>query len=86
MEAIGVSSQQKPGDPGDPAKRDNLYEPKSDGRVRGSQDVHVRQTSLLLEAQKGPTHLPRAFGSWGLQMLSNLAEHADAARYRARRR
>jgi NAD(P)-dependent dehydrogenase (short-subunit alcohol dehydrogenase family) len=86
MEAVGVGSQQKPGDPGEPAMRDNLYEPRSDGRERGAQDVHVRQTSLLLEAQKGPLHLPLLAGTWGLQMLSGLAERVDAARYRARRR
>ena len=85
MEAAGVQSHQKPGDAGEPAARDNLYEPKSDGRVRGGQDVHVRKSSLLLEAQKGPAHLLLGAVSWGARTLSELAEHADAARWRSRR-
>ena len=85
MEKIGVESQQKPGDGGEPASRDNLYEARSDGRVRGSQDVHVRTSSLLLEAQKGPAHLLLGAASWGARTLSNLAEQADAARWRSRR-
>ena len=84
MEAVGVGSQQKPGDPGDPATRDNLYEPRSDGRIHGTQDVHVRRTSLLLELQKGPTHLPMAALRSGLGAMSDLAERIDAARWRAR--
>jgi hypothetical protein len=84
MEAIGVDQQQKPGDPGDPAKRDNLYEPRSDGTIRGSQNVYVRRTSLLLEAQKQPAALPLALGALGLTLFSQLAERADAARWRAR--
>ena len=85
MERMGVGSQQKPGDPGDPAARDNLYEPRSDGRVRGSQNVGVRQTSLLLEAQKHPAALPFLAGALGVQVLAALAERFDAARWRARR-
>ncbi|HEX8534963.1 MAG TPA: SDR family oxidoreductase [Allosphingosinicella sp.] len=85
MEKIGVESQQKPGDPGEPTSRDNLYEPRSDGRVHGRQDVHVRKTSLLLEAQKGPAHLLLGAASWGARALSGMAEQADAARWRARR-
>lgn len=54
MEAFATRAQQKPGDPGDPARRDNLYEPRADGHKRGSQDVSVRETSLSLQAQKYP--------------------------------
>jgi short-subunit dehydrogenase len=54
MEAIGRPAQVKPQDPGDPAKRDNLYEPRPDGVVDGGQDVYVRRQSLLLAAQKRP--------------------------------
>jgi hypothetical protein len=82
MEKVGVQSQQKPGDPGDPAERDNLYEPRSDGRVHGTQDVHVRRTSLLLEAQKGPSQLPMTALRWGVQSLFDLAERAETARWR----
>lgn len=54
MEAIGRPAQVKSQDPGDPAKRDNLYEPRPDGVIDGGQDVYVRRQSLLLEAQKRP--------------------------------
>ncbi|TCP32460.1 SDR family oxidoreductase [Sphingomonas sp. BK235] len=54
MEVIGTRIQQKPSDPGDPARRDNLYEARSDGTSHGSQKVHARSTSLMLEAQKLP--------------------------------
>lgn len=60
METFGVGAQQKPGDPGDEAKRDNLHEARSDGEEHGDQHVHVRKTSLLLEAQKNPLNVPMA--------------------------
>jgi short-subunit dehydrogenase len=85
MERIGVESQQKPGDSGDPARRDNLYEPRSDGATHGAQDVHVRKTSLLLEAQKQPLALPLMAGVAGLHALYGLGERFSAARSRARR-
>lgn len=85
MEAGGVSAQQKPGDPGVAARRDNLYEPRSDGAERGSQDVKVRRTSLLLELQKGPASAARSGAAAALDALHGLAERLDAAHYRARR-
>jgi short-subunit dehydrogenase len=68
MEAAAVRAQQSPSDPGDPAARDNLYEPAKDGEVHGSQDVAVRGTSLFLEAQKRPlaTSALLAAGAIGL--------------------
>ncbi|WP_061934821.1 SDR family oxidoreductase [Aureimonas sp. AU22] len=54
MELIGTRMQQKPGDPGDPARRDNLFEPRADGALRGSQNVVARRMSLALQAQKFP--------------------------------
>ena len=60
MEMFGVGAQQKPGHPGDEAKRDNLHEARSDGEEHGEQHVHVRKTSLLLEAQKNPLNVPMA--------------------------
>ena len=54
MELLLVRTQQSPDDPGDPAARDNLYEPRKDGRVEGSQDFAVKRHSLFLEAQKHP--------------------------------
>lgn len=52
MELIGSAVQQAPGDPGRPAMRDNLYEPRQDGDVHGSQDVFVRRSSVVLQLQK----------------------------------
>ena len=54
MAAIMVRAQQAPDDPTDPARRDNLYEPRPDGAIEGSQQAHVRRQSLFLEAQKHP--------------------------------
>jgi NAD(P)-dependent dehydrogenase (short-subunit alcohol dehydrogenase family) len=58
MEELGRRTQQMPEDPGDGAKRDNLYEPKRDGGIEGAQDLHVRRRSWLLEAQKNPAGIP----------------------------
>jgi hypothetical protein len=51
MELVGTTAQQKPDDPGDPTRRDNLYEPRVDA-LRGSQNVHARTSSTVLQAQK----------------------------------
>jgi short-subunit dehydrogenase len=51
MEMVGTNLQQKPDDAGDPARRDNLYEPRGDAQ-RGSQDVSARQSSVALQIQK----------------------------------
>jgi hypothetical protein len=51
MELVGTAAQQKPEDPGDPTRRDDLYAPKADA-LRGSQDVHARASSTVLRAQK----------------------------------
>lgn len=54
MEVALVRTQQSRNDPGDPAARDNLFEPKKDGSEEGSQRGFVKRWSLLLEAQKHP--------------------------------
>lgn len=54
MEVVGTRMQQRPSDPGDPARRDNLYEHRADGAVRGSQTVVARRTSVALQLQKLP--------------------------------
>jgi hypothetical protein len=72
MEQFGVEAQQKAGDPGDPAKRDNLDQPTHDSAVHGAQDVFVRQTSLLLQAQKQPLMLPFVAAAAGLELLDGL--------------
>ena len=61
MEATGIRAQQKPDDPGDPTRRDNLYEPRADA-LRGSQHVHARGSSVALQLQK----LPRSLITIGL--------------------
>jgi hypothetical protein len=65
MEAIGRPAQVKPQDPGDPAKRDNLYAHRPDAVIDGAQDVYVRQQSLLLEAQKRPVATVAVLGAVG---------------------
>jgi NAD(P)-dependent dehydrogenase (short-subunit alcohol dehydrogenase family) len=73
MEAAGVGAQQRPGDPGERAARDNLYETRSDGRIDGAQDAAVRRTSYLLEAQKQPWLAPLLIGAAGLEALQALS-------------
>ena len=71
MEAAGGLAQRKPGDPGDPARRDNLYEPRADGAERGSQKVVARGSSLLVELQKLPSAVvPIAITGLGAVALS----------------
>lgn len=72
MEVVGPGAQQKPGDPGDPARRDNLYVPRSDGAIRGSQDVRARRSSLLVAAQKLPGGMATATVI-GLALVAALA-------------
>jgi short-subunit dehydrogenase len=54
MELALVRAQQSQTDGGDPAMRDNLYEPKKDGLVEGTQPFRVKRWSLSLQAQKHP--------------------------------
>ena len=54
MEHALVRTQQSLEQPGDPAMRDNLFEPKKDGLVEGTQRFPVKRFSLFLEAQKHP--------------------------------
>jgi len=51
MEVAGTRLQQKPGDAGDPARRDNLYHARADA-LRGSETVRARQSSVALQIQK----------------------------------
>jgi short-subunit dehydrogenase len=79
MELVGTRAQQKPGDPGDPARRDNLHEPRADGAVRGSQKVVARRTSLALQIQKLP---PATLGLSLAAAGALLAAFAASARRR----
>jgi hypothetical protein len=53
--------------PEDPAKRDNLYEPRADGEVCTDQDVFMRRHSLAVQAQKLP-----AMGWFGLAVAGSM--------------
>lgn len=75
MQSLGVEVQQKPEDPGDTAKRDNLDEPRKDGSIHGDQDVFVRQTSVLLQAQKQPLLVPFVAAAAAVEMVQGVADH-----------
>ncbi|MHA6722384.1 SDR family oxidoreductase [Sphingomonas sp. RS2018] len=77
MEIVGTRAQQKPDDPGDPARRDNLYEPRVDA-LRGSQQVHARGSSIALQVQKRPWR----WTALGLVGVGGLAMLAGARRRR----
>lgn len=84
MQAFGTASQQSPDDPGITGRRDNLHSPRADGTVDGAQDANVRTTSFLLEAQKVELPTPGRLLRAGLNAIADVAEAADAARYRNR--
>ena len=70
MELLLVRTPQAPDDPGDPEARDNLFEPKKDGRVEGTQQVHVKRWSLFLGAQKRPLRTAVLLGCGVLAALA----------------
>jgi NAD(P)-dependent dehydrogenase (short-subunit alcohol dehydrogenase family) len=78
MEVVGTTVQQKAGDAGDPTRRDNLYEPRTDA-MRGSQHVHARRTSMALQLQKLPSPLV-ALGAVGLSAMALVAQVAAGRR------
>jgi len=53
MELAGTRAQQRPGDAGDPARRDNLDAPRRDA-LRGSRPLPARGSSSVLQMQKHP--------------------------------
>jgi NAD(P)-dependent dehydrogenase (short-subunit alcohol dehydrogenase family) len=79
MELTGTALQQKPGDAGDPTRRDNLYHPRADA-LRGSQRVHARGSSVALQVQKAASPLLM------LTVLGGGTALAIAARVAGRRR
>ena len=86
MESLGVAAQQAPDQPGEPARRDNLFEPREDGAVHGSQSLHVRRSSLLLEAQMNPFAIPFLPAYAALRLAGRLAGHLPRpARHRIAR-
>ncbi|WP_174297117.1 SDR family oxidoreductase [Sphingomonas bacterium] len=79
MEALGTTVQQKPDDPGEPERRDNLYEPRADA-LRGSRKVQARRSSLTLQIQKLPSSV--ALGLLGVGVGVALAGVARSRRTR----
>lgn len=74
MTMVGRRLQTDAKQPGDPDAADNLYEPREDGLVEGTQDYYVRRTSLWLEAQKHPALAAlAAVGAAGAVMASRVA-------------
>lgn len=69
LEVAGERSQQTDQLP--PAERvDNLYAPRADGAVESAQDLHVRRTSLWLEAQMHPLLTAAMIGSLGFAVAA----------------
>ena len=81
MEVALVGAQQAPGHPGQPAARDNLFAPKEDGRVEGTQPFFVKRFSLFLEAQKHPL----AAGALGAAAAGAAALYVRSRRNEAAR-
>lgn len=52
--------------PATPGAKDNLFEPRKDGRERSNQDIHVRKQSLALEVQMRPWTTMAILGSVGV--------------------
>jgi short-subunit dehydrogenase len=78
MEAVGTAAQQKPGDPGDPRRRDNLYHPRP-GALRGSQHVQARHSSIALQLQKLPGPIV-ALSLLGMGALLTVGRRATSRR------
>lgn len=79
MEAIMVRGQQSPSDPPDPARYDNLYQPRPEGEIEGSQHSHVRRQSLFLQMQKHPGLAAAAFGGVALAALALVSPRVRRA-------
>lgn len=79
MEAVMVRGQQSPSDPPDPERYDNLYRPRPEGEIEGSQHSHVRRQSLFLQAQKHPLIAAAALGGVALAALAVFSPRARAA-------
>jgi short-subunit dehydrogenase len=52
--------------PATPGAKDNLFEPRKDGRERSNQDIYVRKQSLALEAQMRPWTTMAILGGVGV--------------------
>ena len=83
MEVSGESMQQTD-QPPPPQAHDNLYEPREDGRVESRQDIHVRRSSLWLEAQMRPGLTTAVLGGIGLLAAALRSDVPRRARERYR--
>jgi NAD(P)-dependent dehydrogenase (short-subunit alcohol dehydrogenase family) len=63
MELVGAELSQTTDVPPAPGTNDNLFEPRTDGRVEGNQEPFKRKTSLFLEAQMHPVAASAVVGS-----------------------
>lgn len=77
MTLFGRRMQTDPEQPGDPGARDNLYEPRQDGSIDGSQEYFVRRTSLWLEGQKRPMITLASVGLAGVLLAFVAARRRD---------
>lgn len=66
MEKFFKEEAQTTDTPAAPGAKDNLYEPRADGRARSNQDHYVRKQSLALEAQMRPWTTAALLGGIGV--------------------
>jgi NAD(P)-dependent dehydrogenase (short-subunit alcohol dehydrogenase family) len=78
MEVTGKTLQQKAGHPGDSARRDNVYDSRPNAR-RGSQRLHPRGHSVLVQMQKLPAPV-LVLSPLGVGTAIVLRGHALSAR------
>jgi short-subunit dehydrogenase len=76
MELAMVRAQQSAEEPGDPAMRDNLFEPRKDGLEEGTQPFAVKRWSLSLQAQKHPL-AATAFAAAGVLAIGAALRKRD---------
>ncbi len=66
MEMLFKEEAQTIDTPATPGAKDNLFEPRKDGRERSNQDIYVRRQSLALEAQMRPWTTAALLGGIGV--------------------
>ena len=78
MEQFYVRGQQTTEHPGDAEARDNLFAPRKDGSIEGSQPMYVRRRSRFLQAQEHPIA--------ATALIAGTAAAVGAAAWRLRRK
>ncbi|MGT2514754.1 hypothetical protein ACVOMT_11435 [Sphingomonas panni] len=66
MEKFFKEEAQTTDTPAAPGTKDNLFQPRADGRARSNQDHYVRKQSLALEAQMRPWTTAALLGGIGV--------------------